>query len=150
MLALPQTVGYAVLALSCVGGPDEPPARIEAVARCTHLPRAYLAKILHALVQAGLVRTKRGYTGGLNLTRPPRKITLLAVAEAVREGGTISRCMFGFTDCHLPRRCPVHAFWVRECRVIRKQLRKLTLAHVAARVKPRRRKGAKGHCLGGR
>jgi Rrf2 family protein len=148
MLALPQTVGYAILALSCMNGPDEPPARIDSVARCTGLPRAYLAKILHALVRSGLVRTKRGYTGGFNLTRPPKKINLLAVAEAVREGGSISRCMFGFTTCHLPRRCPVHSFWVRECRVIRKRLRGLTLANVGARVKPRGRKAVRGHCLG--
>ena len=48
-----------------------------------NIPLEYLLKILHQLVKANILRSKRGPRGGFSLARPPRKISLLQVIEAV-------------------------------------------------------------------
>ena len=63
MLSLSVTTGYAIKALMCLESGECVPRHISDIANCTGVPRAYLAKILSALAQQGLVQTKRGYCG---------------------------------------------------------------------------------------
>lgn len=43
----------------------------------------YLAKQMQALSRAGIVRSAQGHSGGYLLTKPPERITVLDVVEAV-------------------------------------------------------------------
>jgi len=43
----------------------------------------YLSKTLKGLVRAGILLSSRGPTGGYRLARPPKRISLLEVVEAV-------------------------------------------------------------------
>lgn len=47
------------------------------------ISQQYLEQLLHHLVRAGLVRTARGKNGGCELARPPGRITLMEVLEAL-------------------------------------------------------------------
>ncbi len=49
----------------------------------------YLLKVLQQLARANVLRSKRGPHGGFSLARPPKKINLLQIIEAV-EGPMIS------------------------------------------------------------
>jgi Rrf2 family protein len=131
MFCLSQTTGYAILALSCLGGPGGQPTLVRDIARYTGISKPYLSKIMHALAAKGLVETKRGYKGGVALARPPEQITLLDVAEAVEGNQWMCRCMLGLAECSEDRACPVHAFWKPLQEKIGNQLRELTLAQVA-------------------
>lgn len=42
----------------------------------------YMAKVLRQLATSGIIRSHRGVSGGFELVRPPRDITLLSVVEA--------------------------------------------------------------------
>jgi Rrf2 family protein len=42
----------------------------------------YMAKVLRQLATSGIIRSHRGVSGGFELVRPPREITLLSVVEA--------------------------------------------------------------------
>ena len=53
------------------------------------LLKKLLLKILNQLVRANVLRGKRGPHGGYSLTRPPKKINLLQIIEAV-EGPMIN------------------------------------------------------------
>lgn len=55
-----------------------------------NIPPEYLLKVLQELVKANIVRSKKGPRGGFSLARPPKKITLLNVIEAL-EGPMVSR-----------------------------------------------------------
>ena len=55
-----------------------------------NIPLEYLLKILQQLVKSNILRSKRGPRGGFSLARPPKKITLLNVIEAV-DGPMISQ-----------------------------------------------------------
>jgi len=55
----------------------------QAVAKKYNIPLEYLLKIMQQLVRANILRSKRGPRGGFSLARPPAKITMLEIIEAV-------------------------------------------------------------------
>ena len=46
-------------------------------------------RIIRALARAGVVATKEGKGGGARLTRPPRRIPLLQIYQAVEDDGRV-------------------------------------------------------------
>ncbi|MHC4596064.1 MAG: RrF2 family transcriptional regulator, partial [Planctomycetota bacterium] len=54
------------------------------------IPLEYLLKILQQLVRANVLRSKRGSRGGFSLAKPPKKITMLQIIEAV-DGPVVSQ-----------------------------------------------------------
>ena len=128
MLSLSLTTGYALKALSCLGGGDCPTRHIADVARCAQVPRPYLAKVMNLLVRASLVATKRGYRGGISLTRPASEISLLDIVVAVEGEQWMGDCLLGLDDCRTPGMCPTMAFWTHIRSDIRNELGRLSLA----------------------
>ncbi len=56
---------------------------VREIAELTERPAPYLSKIFQRLGEAGIVESKRGYKGGVKLSRPPSSITLLQIDAAV-------------------------------------------------------------------
>jgi Rrf2 family transcriptional regulator, iron-sulfur cluster assembly transcription factor len=137
MLSLSQTTGYAIQALGCINGLLAPARQIGVIAKCSGVPRPYLAKIIGALSRKGLVATKRGFRGGISLTRPARDISLLEIVEAVEGEQWLGNCMLGFTDCAHHFVCPTQVFWERIRGEITAMLRQTSLADLlTARAEP--------------
>lgn len=132
MLSLSQTTGYAIKALACLPESGAPPRQIADVARCTRIPRAYLAKIVNRLVRQGLVCARRGHRGGIALAQPAARITLLDIVEAVEGPNWLGQCLLGLDECRDQRDCPTHGFWMEICRQIRNKLGTTSLAEVIA------------------
>lgn len=146
MLSLSVTTGYAIKALMCLASENCPTRHISDIADCTGVPKAYLAKILNALSQEGLVQTKRGYRGGISLARPAEDISLLQIVEAVEGGEWFGDCLLGLEGCDVLTTCPTHDFWMRFRQEITKELRKTTLASMLASKQagnPRKQKSPK-------
>jgi Rrf2 family protein len=75
--------GYALKALVHLeGNGDGRPIASHDIAAAQGLPEKFLLKCLHPLVNAGLLRSVKGPSGGYRLAKPPRDITLLEVVEA--------------------------------------------------------------------
>ena len=119
MLCLSKTTGYVVAAMSSLDGPNGHSVTVREVADSTNISRTYLSKIVKSLVEKGLVKTKRGYTGGLLLTRPPEEISLMEIVEAVEGPEWIGDCLLGMDDCNL---CPTREFWKEVSKLIRIEL----------------------------
>lgn len=128
MLSLSVTTGYAIKALMCLESGDCVPRHVSDIARCTGVPRAYLAKILNSLARQGLVQTKRGYHGGISLAGTAEDISLLQVVEAVEGDQWLGECLLGMNGCDALAICPTHDFWSRIRQEITEELRKTTLA----------------------
>jgi Rrf2 family protein len=79
------------------------------------IPKAFMARIVAQLAQAGLVLTFPGRDGGLSLPCPPENITLLQVVEAFEGRLLLSDCLqpTGADDCPFVERCPVRSRWGR-------------------------------------
>lgn len=130
MIALSQTTGYAIHALSCIHGPACRRLSITVVANRSSVPRHYLAKIVNALVCAGLVTSKRGVGGGVALARPPGEMTLLQIVEAIEGPEWMGECLLGMNDCASDDACPTRVFWERIRGEIIGELSRSTLADV--------------------
>ncbi|MFV0243773.1 MAG: RrF2 family transcriptional regulator [Qingshengfaniella sp.] len=92
-MRLPETVEWglhACLALSMLPEGRRIPARH--LAEYHGLKSAYLAKVMGRLATAGLVRSVEGRAGGLLLARPPDKITMLDIVDAIEGGGGFFQC----------------------------------------------------------
>jgi Rrf2 family protein len=59
------------------------PVQIRVISERQAIPSRYLEQIFRRLRRAGLVTSKRGPGGGYTLSRPPARITLREVIEAV-------------------------------------------------------------------
>lgn len=75
-------------------GPEATGHEIRFLALACGEPAPYLGKVLQKLARAGVLRSKRGRTGGFVLGRPASQITLADVVLAV-EGADDLRKVFG-------------------------------------------------------
>jgi len=85
-----------------------PLARIKEIAMAQFIPQEYLAKILQKLSKAGIVSTHRGVGGGISLARPPEKITMLDVIEAIEGPVALNRCFIRPGECPREEYCSIH------------------------------------------
>jgi Rrf2 family protein len=74
-------------------GPDAPGREVRALALACGEPAPFLGKVLQKLARAGLLRSKRGRTGGFVLGRPAAEITLADIVLAV-EGADSLETLF--------------------------------------------------------
>jgi Rrf2 family protein len=72
--------------------PDDRALPASSLAEFHGVPKAYLAKHLQALSQAGILEAVPGRRGGYRLARPAGQITLLEVVEAVEGDTGAFRC----------------------------------------------------------
>jgi len=101
------------------------------IAGAVDVPQTFLAKIFQQFSKIGLVRSYRGTGGGFVLGRPPEKITLLEVVEAVEGPIVPNRCVAGEGECSRTTTCNVHPVWVNVQGQVRDILVKTTLKDLA-------------------
>ncbi|WP_426570814.1 RrF2 family transcriptional regulator [Aquihabitans sp. McL0605] len=93
IMKLGQGVEWALHA--CVhlamAGPDRP-VPVASLAELNDLPAPYLNKQLQALARAGVLTSTPGARGGFSLARPPERITVLDVVQAVDGTEGAFRC----------------------------------------------------------
>ena len=86
-------------ALAVIAAGAEPVARTREIAARLKASAAHLAKVMVALEHAGLVSGTRGPAGGYRLTRPPSRISLRQIYEAVEGPMQARACLFGEPVC---------------------------------------------------
>ncbi len=102
-----QTVEYALRAVVHLASMAPAAQTTQQLAEATRVPRAYLSKVLQSLGRAKIVRSQRGLGGGMTLTKPAEKISILEVVNAVEPIQRICTCPLGLS-AHGVRLCPLH------------------------------------------
>ena len=102
-----QSAEYALRAVMWLAGHPEATLSTPEIARRTMVPAGYLSKMLQALARAGLVASTPGRAGGFVLTRPPNRISVLDVINAVGRLPRIEHCPLGM-EAHGQHLCPLH------------------------------------------
>lgn len=92
------------------------------------LPVQYVGKILQTLVRGGILLSAKGRGGGFALERPPEKIFLREIVDAVDGPQRIKRCILGFSPCDNAQPCPQHDDWMQVREQIERLLDRTTLA----------------------
>jgi Rrf2 family protein len=95
----------------------------------------YLAKVARLLVKAGILRAAKGVKGGVQLSRPPAQITLLAIIEACQGVLVGSYCQGEFP---LEATCAYHQAAVALRKAIEEVLSSFSLAQLAKKPRPTR------------
>jgi len=102
-----QTTEYALRAVVWLASQKAEPQTTMQIAATTRVPPGYLSKVLQALARANLVNSQRGLYGGFTLTRPPDKISVLEVINAVDPIHRIESCPLGL-KAHGTQLCALH------------------------------------------
>jgi len=78
-----QEIALAALPLLDPRGPTAPGRGVKDLAAAAAVPAPFLSKVLGRLVDRGLLRSKRGRSGGFVLGRPAAEITLADIVLAL-------------------------------------------------------------------
>jgi Rrf2 family transcriptional regulator, iron-sulfur cluster assembly transcription factor len=77
-------IRYGVIALCEMAyGTGNEPVQINAICKKEGLPRHYMEQILHKLLKAGIVKSKRGPLGGYYLAAKPQDVRVGDVIRAI-------------------------------------------------------------------
>ena len=98
-------------------------------------PEAFLSKILQTLARAGLIKSRRGVTGGYSLAISAENITLLDVVEAMEGPIGLNACTGLKGSCERENWCQMHEVWLRAQEALVDVLRSESIASLAARPK---------------
>jgi len=85
--------------------------RSEDIAQNQSIPPKFLPHILSDLARAGLVKTARGYGGGITLNHSPESITLKEIVEAVQGPIVTFDCLSGLDTCQFSKSCLLKNVW---------------------------------------
>ncbi len=80
---------------------------VRRTAEVAEVPYDYARTIARELVNAGLLVSRRGVGGGVELARPAAEISLLDIFNAMCEPASMSLCTQGQV-CNRQTGCPVH------------------------------------------
>ena len=126
-----QTVEYALRAVVHLA--DQAPAArtTDQIAVATLVPKAYLSKVIQGLSRAGVVQSRRGIGGGVELVKQPSKLSILEVVNAVEPIARIRQCPLGL-KAHGVRLCPLHKRMDQALAMVESAFRDTTLAELLA------------------
>ena len=98
-----------VLYLAGLGADAQVP--ISEIAKQLMMPGPFVRRVVAKLALEGILRTTRGSKGGVSLARPPSKISLLDIIQAMEGGIVLSACVTKPDDCPFSDKCPVRQTW---------------------------------------
>jgi Rrf2 family protein len=126
-----QKVEYALRAVVHLAASAPAARTVEQIATATKVPQAYLAKVVQALVHAGVLRSQRGIGGGISLVKAPAELTILEVVNAVDPIRRINHCPLDLAS-HGVNLCPLHRRVDNALAMVEEAFRSTTLAEVLA------------------
>jgi Rrf2 family protein len=132
MPLLSQTAEYALRATTYLA--QQPPDQaidVGALATALAVPRNYLSKVLSQLCRAGILLSARGKGGGFSLARDPGAIALAELVAPFEPIDAEPRCLLGQASCSERHPCAVHRKWRLVNDLVRRFLRRTTLADLA-------------------
>ena len=135
MIRLSRLCDYGLAMLTHLAGREGRQASASEIAEATGVPPATAAKILKALVRAGILASCRGVQGGYGLARPAERITVAEIVEALDGPIALTACIDeSGGDCGIEALCPARANWQRVNEAIRRALMEITLADMAGTI----------------
>lgn len=111
---------------------DTEPVRVGEIADALGAPRNYLSKILHQLVQAGVLKSSRGKHGGFALATRPERLSLLRIVNEFDQIAARRSCLLGRPQCGDRVACAVHWRWKHLSEQITTFFRETTVADLLA------------------
>lgn len=85
---------YGLRALACLAKRSgTTPLSLSEISKQENISKKYLEQIFIHLKRSGLIKARKGQSGGYQLTRSPQKITVFDIIEAVEGRMTPAECL---------------------------------------------------------
>jgi Rrf2 family protein len=128
MLQISRRADYAVRVMLELGNqPEGALISSSDLSERTGVSKSFLHKIIADLTKAGLVRTYKGPTGGLAISRSANTINMRQIIEAVDGPICLNICLIQPAECPRDAACPGHDFWGQMQASFTQQLEEATL-----------------------
>ena len=138
-MQLTRAADYAVrVMIHLAARPTGERVSLPALAAATDAPDSFLSKVLQALSRAGLITSRRGQSGGFQISPPGRAASLRAVIEAIDGPICLNVCLVSGKSCHRKARCPAHPVWEQAQMAMLEVLSKAMIADLASQPLPSR------------
>lgn len=129
MLRISRLTDYGTLVMSQMAGTPDRVFSASDLAGRLGLGAATVSKILKTLARHELVVGVRGQHGGYSLSRPPERITLADIVDALEEQPFgLTECSSQAGICEIELSCRVRGNWRRINDVVRGSLEAVSLA----------------------
>lgn len=103
------------------------------VAERQNISKKYLEQIVSLLMNHGLLKATRGFSGGYQLAEEPSRITAAEVVRATENSLSALACINDEDACDRRDRCSSLSLWIGLEKVIIDYLQGITLADLAAK-----------------
>lgn len=111
-------------------------ALLPALADATDAPISFLSKVLQALSRAGLISSRRGQSGGFQISERGRAASMLEVIEAIDGPICLNVCLVSGRSCHRKAQCPAHPVWAQAQMAMLEVLSGAMVADLAQEAQP--------------
>ena len=133
---------YGLRALIELGMEPDKGLPLRDISQRQHISLDYLEQIVPALKAAGLVRSKRGATGGYQLAKPADQITIFEAMIALEGPFDPMMCLTESPDaeklgCLASGSCAVQEVWQEMKTAVEQVLKRLTLGELVQRQRQR-------------
>ena len=107
------------------------PVQIKDISKRQEIPLKYLEQIFHKLKKAGIVKGKRGPSGGYILARAPNETSVRDIFKAVREPTDLVNC----ANCTRAPQCVTRLVWKEAAEKINQFFDSVTISDLCERGK---------------
>ncbi len=114
---------------------EERPVQLKDVAGRQQISLSYLEHLITSLIAAGLLKSTRGARGGIELAKPPEKIKLNMIVEALEGPLMIVDCLKGANNCPRSGACATQDIWGKLKMAMDEVLESVTLQDLAEQQK---------------
>lgn len=137
MLKLGKLTDYGTVVMTTLAAEPDILRNAQDLAARTRIAAPTVSKLLKMLAKGGLVESVRGAHGGYRLTRAPAAITVADVIGALEGPIAVTQCAVHSGSCSLESDCGTRTNWRLINTAIRQALEAVTLAQMAATLRPR-------------
>lgn len=135
-MQLTRAADYGVRVMIHLAGPAaEARVSLPALAEAAEAPESFLSKVLQALSRAGLISSRRGQSGGFQISPLGRSASMLQVIEAIDGPIYLNVCLVSGRSCHRKAHCPAHPVWARAQMAMLDVLAAAMIAELASETK---------------
>jgi Rrf2 family protein len=136
-MQLTRAADYAVRAMIYLAAaPENARPSLPELARAVDAPRSFLSKVLQSLAHAGLISSRRGQSGGFQISPQGELASMRDVIEAIDGAICLNVCLMSGRSCGRKSWCPAHSVWAQAQQAMLGVLSKTTIATLAAQAMP--------------
>jgi Rrf2 family transcriptional regulator, iron-sulfur cluster assembly transcription factor len=130
---LSKTSEYAIRILSFMAIQKREQYTAQELSEGLKIPHRYLRRLLTKLSKAGFILGSKGKGGGFIFARSLADISLADIIDTVEGFEVYQACIFGYENCLLTKKCPMHDAWSGARENLRSILKSTSLADMAVK-----------------